>query len=287
MFDPKTDKFPYPEQTDKHYIPITKDDGTIFNKDYPYVNRKKSFLFKQFLTRVMLFFIVFPMSYIRLGLRIKGKKNLRKYKKVIKNGVVSVSNHVHMWDYISIMNAVKPKKTYLLAWAKNISGESGSLVRMVGGIPIPEHDFQATIAYMKDIGNLLNSGGWLHIYPEGSMWEYYRPIRPFKMGASYFACEFNKPIIPMAFSYRKPSWIRRKIFKQIACFTLTIGEPLFKDDSLSRKEQELDLLKRANEAVNSLAGIKEEERLYKPIFTNDRRVDYYTTIYGVGYKNSK
>ena len=287
MYDPKTDKYPYPEQTDKHYLLVKKDDGTVFDKNYPYVDKRKSFLWKQFWARVLLFLIVFPASYVRLGLRIKGKKNLRKNKKLIKQGVISISNHVHMWDYIAIMNAVKPRKTYLLSWCKNISGESGKLVRLMGGIPIPEHDVQATFAYLKDIEDLINGGGWLHIYPEASMWEYYQPIRPFKRGSAFFACELNKPIIPFAFSYRKPNWIRRKIFKQIACFDLNIGEPLFRDETLSKKEQEMDLLKRSHDAVCRLAGIKPEENLYQPIFNNDKRIDYYTNEYGKGYKGSK
>ena len=287
MYDPKTDKYPYPEQTDKHYLVVKKDDGTVFDKNYPYVDKSKSFRFKQFWARVLLFAIVFPMSFVRMGLRIKGRKNLRKNKKLIKQGVISISNHVHMWDYIAVMNAVKPRKTYLLSWSKNISGESGKLVRLMGGIPIPEHDVQATFAYLKSIEDLINGGGWLHIYPEGSMWEYYQPIRPFKRGSAFFASELNKPIIPLAFSYRKPSWVRRKIFKQIACFDLHIGEPLFRDESLSKKEQELDLLKRSHEAVCRLAGINPEENLYKPIFNNDKRVDYYTHEYGKGYKGSK
>ena len=287
MYDPKTDKYPYPEQTDKHYLVVKKDDGTVFDKNYPYVDKSKSFRFKQFWARVLLFAIVFPMSFVRMGLRIHGRKNLRKNKKLIKQGVISISNHVHMWDYIAVMNAVKPRKTYLLSWSKNVSGESGKLVRLMGGIPIPEHDVQATFAYLKDIENMINGGGWLHIYPEGSMWEYYQPIRPFKRGSAFFACELNKPIIPLAFSYRKPSWVRRKIFKQIACFDLHVGEPLFRDETLSKKEQEIDLLKRSHEAVCRLAGIKPEENLYKPIFNNDKRVDYYTHEYGKGYKGSK
>ena len=37
MFDPKTDKFPYPILTDGHYLKIKKDDGTVFDEDYPYI----------------------------------------------------------------------------------------------------------------------------------------------------------------------------------------------------------------------------------------------------------
>ena len=286
MFDPRTKKFPYPVDTDKHYLVVKKNDGTIFDKDYPYVDKSFGFRFKQFLTRILLYIVVFPLSYIRMGLRVKGKKNLRQYKHIIKKGVLSCCNHVHMWDYIGIMNGVKPHKTNILAWAPNISGENGKMIRAVGGIPIPENDMKATFAYYNAVKDLLDNGGWLHIYPEGSMWEYYQPIRPFKHGVAYLSCKLNKPIIPLAYSYRKPGWFRRTFFKQIALFTLNIGTPLFKDETLPPEEQEEDLTRRIHAAVCDLAGIDPNENIYEPIFNNSKRIDYYTTEYGIGYKGS-
>ena len=110
------------------------------------------------------------------------------------------------------------------------------------------------------------------------MWEYYAPIRPFKSGIGYFACQFEKPIVPMAFSYRKPNWIRRKIFRQIACFTLSIGEPLLADPTLPRKQREADLVKRCHEEVCRLAGIDPAKNLYPPIFEQTKRIDYEVLV---------
>ena len=285
MFDPKTNKFPYPESTDQHYLTVKKDNGLVFDKDYPYIDKSKSFRFKKAMVRILLLLIVFPMTKIRLGLRINGKKYLRQNKGLLKKGAISVCNHVHMWDYLSIMRTIKPHKPYILAWDKNITGEMSGMIRSVGGIPIPT-SVEGKFAFINAVGDMLNHGGWLHIYPEGSMWEYYRPIRPFKPGATYFAIKFNKPIVPFAFSYRKPNWIRRVIFKQIACFTLNVGEPMFKDDSLPKEEQEKELLIRCHKEVCRLAGFEEGENLYPPLFDHSKRIDYYTSTYGVGYKGS-
>lgn len=286
MFDPKTDKFPYPILTDGHYLKIKKDDGTVFDEDYPYVETRLSFRFLRFWVRVLLRLIVFPASYIRLGLKIEGKENLKKHRETLDRGVISVSNHVHMWDYIAVMNAIKPRRPNMLVWAPNVRGENGGIIRLVGGIPIPEHSVSATRAYLKALGKLMDDGGWLHVYSEGSMWEYYRPIRPFKHGAAYLACEFDRPVLPMAFSYRESSWIRKHVFHQIACFTLSVGEPLFADSSLPAKERKRELTARSHEAVCRLAGIEPESNLYPPVFNNDRRVDYYTSVYGENYKGS-
>ena len=278
IYDPKTTRYPYPEDTSAHYITVKKDNGIIFDRNYPYIDRTNGFLFKQKLIRLLLRTIVFPLARIRLGLKIKGKKNLKKHAEELKNGVVSCSNHVHFWDYIAIMCALKPLKPYMLTWARNIRGESGTLIRLVGGIPIPEDDPHALYTMNAAVGTLLEDHGWLHVYSEGSMWEYYCPIRPFKDGAAYIACRSGKPILPMAFSYRKPGFIRRKIFRQTALFTLTIGEPLFEDESLSRDARKVDLTKRSHDAVCRLAGIDPEENIYPPLYENSKRIDYYSRI---------
>lgn len=274
MFDPKTDKYPYPEDTCGHYMEVKMDRGIVFNKDYPYVDYSKGFAFKRFWVRLLLRLLVFPfMEPFKTGLRIKGKKNLKKYKDVLKNGAITTANHVHVWDYICVMKALHNFKwTYLLSWDKNVNGESGPLVRMVGGIPIPENDKEATVAFNKSLKQILNEGHFLHIYPEGSMWEYYAPIRPFKNGAASLAIKNNKPILPMAFSYRKPGWIRRKLFKQPAALTLTIGEPLFADPTLDKSAQIDDLTTRLHESICQLAGFNHS--IYESLYHDSKRIDY-------------
>lgn len=286
-FDPKTNKFPYPMETDRHYLKVHMDRGIVFDTEYPYIDRSKAFRFKQCLVRLLLNVLVFPLCRIRLGLRIEGRENLKKHKAVLKNGVISIANHVHMWDYIAVMRAIRPFHSSLLSWAPNINGENGTLIRMVGGIPIPENNLAATKTYLKAVRDLLrDEHGWLHIYPEGSMWEYYAPIRPFKRGAAHIACDSEKPILPLGFSYRNPGWIRKKIFRQIATFTVRVGEPLFPDSTLNPKEREKDLTERCHDAVCRLAGIDPKDNLYQAIFDNSKRIDYYTDIYGVGYTGS-
>ncbi len=287
MFDPKTNKFPYPMETDRHYLKVHKDRGIVFNTEYPYIDKSKSFRFKQNCIRFMLHILVFPLCRIRLGLRIEGKENLKKHKTVLENGVVSVSNHVHMWDYLANMMAIRPYRPYLLSWAPNINGENGTLIRMVGGIPIPDTNITATMTYLKTVRELLREDhGWLHVYSEGSMWEYYAPIRPFKRGAAHIAVDSDKPILPLGFSYREPGWIRKHIFRQIAKFTVHIGEPIFPNGELNPKAREKDLTERAHAAVCRLAGIDPKDNPYPPIFNDSKRVDYYTDTYGVGYKGS-
>lgn len=285
-YDPKCDRYPYPMETDRHYLEVKKDRGIVFDADYPYIDESRGFRFVDLLFRVMLRVVVFFVMRIRLGLKVQGKENLKKYREVLDGGFVTVCNHVHMWDYLGILCAMKPRRAHILSWAPNINGENGTMIRHVGGIPIPQTGRRATAAYLRAVKNLLAGGGWLHIYAEGSMWEYYAPIRPFKTGASYFACECSRPVLPLAYSYRESGWIRKHLFRQIAVFTLHIGEPLYPDESLNKRERQKDLTARCHAAVCALAGFEEGENLYPPLFDHSTRIDYYTDTYGVGYKGS-
>ena len=273
MFIPNTEQFNYPEDTAGHYAPVNEIHNIIFDKNYPYVDYSKGFAFKRFWVKVLLTLIVFPMAKIKMGIRIYGKNNLKKYKKVLSKGAVSVSNHVNNWDYICVMKALHHIRfPYLLSIKENINGDSGPLVRLVGGIPIPVNDKEAIVVFNKAINKLIQEGNILQIYPEGSMWEFYSPIRPFKKGAASIAIKNNVPIIPMAFTYRKPGWLRRKLFKQIALFDLHIGEPLFANKDLEKAAQVNDLTIRMHNAVCSLAGQSDINK-YSPIYNNSKRID--------------
>jgi len=273
MYNSHSTRYKYPDFTDQHYLVVKKNNGAVFDENYPYIDNSKAFRFKKWWVRVLLNLIVFPICPIYMGLRIKGRKNLKKYKDELANGAITVSNHIHMWDYIAIMKAIRPRKPRVLVWAPNVRGESGTLVRLVGGIPIPDGDLGGKVACNKAVEQYLNDGGFLQIYAEGSMWECYPYIRPFHTGAASLACRLNKPILPIGFAFRKPSWIRRHIFKQEVAITLTIGEPLFKDDNLGEGEQRIDLTKRVHHAVCLLADVDPKENIYEPIFNNTKRIE--------------
>ena len=135
MFDPKTNRYPYPEDTGRHYLEVHMDRGIVFDQYYPYVDQSKGMRFKRALIRVLLNIVVFPLTTVRLGLRIEERGNLRKHREELRKGVISCSNHVHMWDYLCVMKGVRPFKTGILSWAPNINGENGTLIRLVGGYP--------------------------------------------------------------------------------------------------------------------------------------------------------
>ncbi|MBP5155731.1 MAG: 1-acyl-sn-glycerol-3-phosphate acyltransferase [Clostridia bacterium] len=276
MFDPKTKKYPYPKDTASHYIILRKNDGTVFDAGYPYIDRSRRMRVKQALTRFLLHAVVFPVARVRMGLRVKGRENLKKHRGELKNGIISCSNHVHFWDFIAVMYGLRPFKPYVVTWAPNVRGENGKMMRVVRCIPIPDNgDMHAVCAMNRAIRQEIEGGGWLHIYVEGSMWEYYRPIRPFKDGAAYYAVNCSRPVLPLAFTYREPGWIRRRVFRQIALLTLNVGEPVYVNEALPREERKEDLTRRLHAEVCRLAGFGQGENIYPPVYNGNERIDYY------------
>ncbi len=286
MYDPKPTRYPFPEQTDQHYLVVKKDRGIVFDEHYPYVDESMGFRFRRALFSIPLVLLAWPVCRIRLGLVIRGKGNRKRFRDLLSGGLVSVSNHVHLWDFLAVMQALYFRKPAVLAWDKNINGENGTLIRMVGGIPIPVSNIHAVSVFGKAVNTFLKNGNWLHICAEGSMWEYYQPIRPFKDGAFYMAYKAGVPVLPMAFSYREPKGLR-KLFHQQAVFTLNIGEPLTFNPDLSPSEAVEEMTVRAHHAVCELAGIDPKQNIYPPLFRQSKRVDYYTTEYGKSEKPSR
>ena len=79
MYIPNTDKYPYQEDTSGHFGTFKMDREIIFDKDYPYVDKSSGFAFKRFWVRLLLRILIFPYSRINMGLKIEGKKRLKKY----------------------------------------------------------------------------------------------------------------------------------------------------------------------------------------------------------------
>lgn len=274
-FDPKPTKYPFPMDTKEHYLVVKKDDHSVFDSNYVFLDNSKKFLLWKKFVRFLLFIFVFPVTRIRLGLRIKGRKNIRENKKLLKEGAFSCSNHIHMWDFICVMRGLLPFKPYVVVWPKNMRGENKKIIKSVGGIPVPDGDMSGTRKFIRTISELVHDKQIIHVCSEGSMWEFYMPIRPFRDGVAKFAVKWDKPVIPMGFSYRKPGFIRGKIFHQQAKITLNIGKPLFPNKELEDKERIYDLTKRLHDEVCLLCGIKPEENIYEAVYNNSKRIDYY------------
>ncbi len=260
----------YPDRSDEHMITVKHLRDTNFDEHYNYLDKSLWFKIKRIFLWIALNLVAFPLCTIRHGLKIKGKENLRKNKKLFKDGAITICNHVLMWDYLCVLKAIRPHLQYHPGWKTNFEGPNGPLIRWVGGIPIPTDNIRAMAKFQKAINEVLKNKKWLHFFPEGSMWFYYPDIRPLKKAIFKFSVKNNKPIIPMAISFRKRTGLW-KLFGKNPLATLTIGEVILPDLSLGVNEAIDKIHKEAYHAMQTLVGVFPGD----PTYNTDQNIDSY------------
>lgn len=262
--------FTYPERSDEHMLTLKRTRQIHLDKDYEYMPRGKMFMLKRAGVAVLLNLIVFPLMHLTHGLRVYGKENLKKHKKEFGNGAITISNHVFMWDYLCVQKAIRPHISYFPAWKANFESGFQPLMRIIGGMPIPEGDIHAMLTFKQDLDRVVESGKWLHVFPEGSLWYFYPDIRPLKPAVFTYAVKYNKPLIPMSMSFRpRKGW--RKIFGKGPFVDLHIAEPLYADKTLPPREAADELRARAYHIMQVMNGIQPGD----PTYNTDQNIDNY------------
>lgn len=262
----KTDKPPYipetgtvwPEKPDEPLIAEPPVRHINLDADYTYLDTSLKARLKTLGMYFLVHIIAFPANSLRYGLKVKGRKNVFKNRKLLANGAITIANHVYRWDFISVVQAFPFRVFHYPARKNGFESKDWPLLQYTGGIPLAE-----TIGGMKKFNLAFNSlheqKKWIHIFPESCRWDFYQPIRPFKRGAFEFAYRYGVPVIPMAFSYRKPGKLRTLLHMKAPLITLNIGEPIMPDTSLSRKESSAKLRKQCFDKMVELAGITDNK----------------------------
>ena len=253
--------YEYPEKCDEHMITVKHLRDVVLDEQYPYL--QKSFWFKcqRGFLRFCQYTVLPLVMWVRHGLRIHGKEKLKEHKELFKDGLITVSNHVFMWDFICIMVALRPRLGYFPAWKTTLEGPNGPLIRMAGGIPIPTGNLRSMVKFKHAMEEVLETGKWMHFFPEGSMWFYYPDIRPLKKGVFKYAVEYDRPVLPITFTFRP----RKGLWKLIGRSPLTdlhIGDPVFHDKSLSRPEATRKLQQDTYHIMQAMAGIHPGDPTY-------------------------
>ena len=254
----------YPAKPDDHMVPIKVVHEVTVDENYPFLDKSFRFRFMRGLVYLGIYTLVFLISPLRYGLKIEGRKNLRKHRKLLKNGAMTVSNHVHRWDFLFLLQALRYRTMYFPVWKEQLRGTDEGFIRLAGGIPIPD-EIRTMKHFNAAFDEICAKKIWIHAYPESCRFDYFQPIRPFKKGVFTMAYRYNLPVLPLAVSYREPRFpftpanlLRSLAGKQtLPMITVRIGEPVLFDSALSRKEAVQKLRKDSHEAVVRLAGIRE------------------------------
>jgi 1-acyl-sn-glycerol-3-phosphate acyltransferase len=252
----------YPEKPDEHMINYKFVRDVKVDENYPFLDKSFKFKFIRFFMHLGIYILVFSVSPWLYGLKIEGRKKLRKHKKLFKNGAMTVSNHVHRWDFLFVMQAVRYRSMFFPIWKELLKAPDAGFIRHAGGIPVPE-DIKTMKCFNLAFDELHEKKKWIHAFPESCRFDYFQPIRPFKKGVFTMAYRYNLPVIPIAFSYSEPrfpitviNFFRKQ---KLPVIIARVGEPILIDPSLGRKEAVIKLRKECHEAIVRFAGISENK----------------------------
>jgi len=252
---PKTNYERFDDPT-VHTLKVKLRATTVFDENYKFVDNSFKAKVGRFVLKAALAVIGWPIMWTVTGFKIKGMRNLRRNRRLLKRGFMTACNHIHLWDFVGIILAFFRYAPNMPAWDQNVLGTNRHMVRMTGGIPVPKTP-RALKAFSNAIEGLLKDEKWVHFYPEVAMWDYYHEIRPFKKAAFAFAAKADVPMLPLVYTYRKPRGIW-KLFRKPATLTLNIGEPVFPDIMLEMQDRAADLLRRTRSSILKMAEINED-----------------------------
>jgi len=236
-----------------HVDPFNEDDAYPVTKDFPFIKKGKiklvNDLRNQFLVKP---FISHQCKKVQHE-RVFGRENL----KGIKSAIVT-SNHVYMFDCLSVKYALKGHKTMVsAAYFNNLKGQLGDMMRAGGMLPISLKDLGALREFEKAVSYYLKKDNYVVFYPEQGMWWNYQKPRPFKNGAFHYAVVNNVPVIPVFITFR-PSGKFDDEGLMIMYSDVHIMKPIYKNKDLSDKEN-VNYLRRLNHQM----CVDKYEEVYK------------------------
>ena len=251
----------YPEDDPyKHLYHPIYDREVKVDENYPYLDDSFKARFLNWSMYILILKIALRLKLrIQMGLRIKGRENLRKYKKELSGGAITIANHMFRLDCPCVLLAVKAKYTMRIPmFAPNFSTKDNFFLRVVGGIPIPERE--AGLSALKKFNEAFDEfhrrGYWFHIFPESARWDFYKPLRPFRKGAFTMAYKYGMPLVPCAITYRPRTGIFRLFGpKSLPLLQVEIGEPIIPDRTQPRGEEVSRLRLDAHTRLCQMLGI--------------------------------
>lgn len=203
------------------------------DKNYEYISKSKIF---SMVSNLIYYGIAYPILKFLLkivyDLKIEGKENLEN----VKNGAVSVSNHVLFLDCAMLGLAYGKRKVYYTTQEESFKIPFvRKLIKYLRAVPIPK-SINNRKYFIKEMDETLKKGNIVHFYPEAALWPYCDRIRKFKNGAFDLAVRNGVPIIPIVFTFREPTGYR-KFLKTKKDVTVKILKPIECKEGKNSKEK--------------------------------------------------
>lgn len=225
-----------------------------FDETYPYLDKSLTFRIWHFLIYLVTWLVAFPANWIRFGIKIEGREKIRRNRELFANGMMTVCNHVHRWDMICVLQAMRYRRAWIPMYAQPFRGKDGFLMKAIGGVAIPE-ELSGLRAFDKAMDELHADKQWIHLFPESCSWRFYAPLRPFKTGAFNMAYRHGLPVVPLVISFRPRTGWRKLFGKGEPLLTIHVGDPIVPDLTVPRKAEVARIRDLAHQTMLDMAGI--------------------------------
>ena len=225
-----------------------------FDETYPYLDKSLKFRIWHFLIYLVTWLVAFPANWIRFGIKIEGREKIRRNRELFANGMMTVCNHVHRWDMICVLQAMRYRRAWIPMYAQPFRGKDGFLMKAIGGVAIPE-ELSGLRAFDKAMDELHANKQWIHLFPESCSWRFYAPLRPFKTGAFNMAYRHGLPVVPLVISFRPRTGWRKLFGNREPLITIRVGDPILPDLNAPRKEEAARMRDTAHKTMLDMAGI--------------------------------
>jgi len=225
-----------------------------FDENYKFLDKSLKFKLLSFLLYLAACIVALPLNWIRYGVRVEGRDRLRKNRKLLSNGFLTVSNHVSRWDMITVLHALRFRRARIPMYSLPFRGKDHFVMKYIGGLPIPENR-GGLRKFNNTLDEISGQGKWIHIFPESCSWKFYSPLRPFKTGSFNIAYKYDYPVVPLMISFRPRTGWRRLFCKDEPLVTVHVGNPIIPDKNSPRKADVIRMCTETHRSMLDMAGI--------------------------------
>lgn len=160
--------------------------------------------------------------------------------KGLSGGAILTCNHFNPIDNVIVRLLVKEmghNRLYVVIQETNLmmKGLFGFLMNYADVLPISNNHKYMAKHFEPMLGEILDSGKLVLIYPEQEMWFNYRKPRPLKPGAYQYAAKFNVPVISCFVEMTDLPIVGPEGFRQVA-YTLHVLKPIYPDPGKTIRE---------------------------------------------------
>lgn len=210
----------------------------VIDKNYIYLHKNKIWNLCSCLVQNVLSMPI-KVLYAKCKFHIQYVEK-EKLKQCRKEGYFLYANHTQPFaDTFLPSLPIYPKRNFFIVNPENVSMKGmQTLVEMLGAIPIPI-DVGGMKHFLRAIERQIEKKHAITIYPEAHIWPFYTKIRPFKEVSFQYPVRMKKPAFCMTNTYQVYGKKKDKV--KIVSY---IDGPFWPDETLSRKESQMDLRNR-------------------------------------------